>query len=592
VDWCEIFPWLCPVLTGALLVGSPFSDIAAVDAGAAYIFAGGLAVDAIPDMTMRGTQADAHFGMSVASVGDYNGDRIGDFAIGAPDEDGFYPTILCPDMGRVRVGLFDPRCMVINPWPDPGPNPWFDVFDGEAAGDRFGLGLDGADLNRDGLSDLVVAAPNHDGPAGTDAGRVYAFWGRVRPRASTGDIGPNHAVDPDWLVDGTAASEKLGAALGISDIVEVQPQPEPPNPDGPAPARLRTRCSRYAAATIPTTRSGAASATIVDPEFLPRPMLGADLLLAGDDGVLRLHDVSRYHLSAPLGTATWNVGSLQSVSWKGAEPAAVQLSIDGGASYKTLVVSPGGKAKNSISLRVPHSPTRFGTLSIIPWPPCPEPDPFGLTCPPFAGFAQSETLFTIQTSVTLLSFNVAAREADAELTWSSEPGVGPEGIAGYRLYRVAPGEAGDGARIGPDLIVEGRYLDPDARAGSTYRLAAVNGLGEEVELGRMDLGRAVTGMLAFPSPAPRNGVVSVAFAAPMAAPGVAATDLDVGVFDVGGRRVATLAGGYVRPVVGLVQLEWRPADRGGRAANPGVYFIRALAPSAGFRLERKVVVMP
>ena len=604
-DWCEIFPWLCPVISGALAIGAPYNDVAASNAGAVYVFAGGNAADAIADETMRGDQADAHFGATVASIGDFDGDRLGDLAIGAVDEDGFYPTGTRPEMGRVYVRVIDPRCFVINPWPDPGPNPWFDVLDGEAANDHFGLRIEGADLNHDGLNDLVVAAPDHDGPAGVDAGRIYAVWGKAGgqvgpPDAPTGDVGPNHIVDPEWLVDGTAASERLGEVLGVTEALKVQPQPEPPlpPPGNTVPARLRTRCRLYSSVTavgsaaVSSTSGGlsrpAGVSAAVD-YFLP-PMVGGDLLIGrlGTAPELRLYDVSRYHMMSPAGSAVWNVGSLQQISWKGSEPVAIGLSVDGGASYSTIATSPGGKAVNAINIRVPHLPTRFGYLRIIPWPPCP-PCPGCLTCPPWVGFAQSETLLTIQSSVSLLSFSVKLEETGAELTWSTNPGVGPEGLTGYRLYRLAPGASGEGPRIGPELIHEARYLDPQGAPGTSYRLTAVNGLGEELELGQTSLGIELAALRAWPSPASGRGVMTVAFGAPWVAPGIAATDLDVGVFDIAGRRVATLASGYVRPKAGLVRLEWRP---GSQAAHPGLYFVRAVAPSAGLRMERKVVMTP
>jgi hypothetical protein len=608
IDWCEIFPWLCPVISGALAVGAPFNDLVASNAGAAYVYAGGLGADAIADVTMRGDQADAHFGMTVASIGDHDGDRLGDLAIGAPDEDGFYPNLTCPDMGRVYLRGIDPRCFVIDPWPDPGPDPWFRVLDGEAASDRFGLRIEGTDLNHDGLSDLVVAAPDHDGPAGADAGRIYAVWGKVGghigpPEAPTGDIGPNHGVDPEFLVDGAAASERLGEVLGVMEALKVQPQPEPPLPSegSAAPARIRSRCRLYASSAEAGSVAGAATpgrvsapagaAAAVD-YFLP-PMVGGELLIGrlGTAPELRLYDVSRFHLSAPVGSATWNVGSLQRVSWRGSEPVAIGLSVDGGASYTTIATSPGGKASNSVNIRVPHLPTRFATLRIIPWPPCP-PCPTCLTCPPWVGFAQSDTQFTIQSSVSLLTFAAQLTEAGAELAWSTNPGVGPEGLAGYRLYRLDPNATGDGSRIGAELLVEVKYLDPGGRPGSTYRLVAVNGLGEELELGRTTIDIQLAGLRVWPSPASRRGALTVAFGAPTVAPGITATDLDVGVFDVGGRRVATLASGYVAPRAGLIRLEWPLGGRAGDGVNSGLYFVRAVAPSARFRMERKVVVMP
>ncbi|HEY3216705.1 MAG TPA: FG-GAP-like repeat-containing protein [Candidatus Eisenbacteria bacterium] len=621
IDWCEIFPWLCPVISGGLAAGAPFSDGAANNAGAVYLYAGGLGADAIADDILRGDQADAHFGLTLASIGDFNGDRLSDLAVGAPDEDGFYPSVICPDMGRVYVRVIDPRCFVIDPWPDPWPGPWFQVLDGEAANDHFGSKVEGADLNHDGLNDLVVSAPEHDGAFGSDAGRIYAYFGHVAapvspPESPAGDV---HIVDPEWLVDGAAASEGLGEVLGVTEAVAHPVSPPdvaipvaPPDRALPssaaAPALIRTRCRfyNYAAAPDPaagTSRVGTAGRRpgmtgtndqpVQPPDAPPPPMLGGDLLIGrlGTAPELRLYDANRYQLTSPIGSATWNVGSLQKISWKGSDPAAIQLSVNGGASYTTIAQSPGGKAVNAMNVRVPHLPTRFGYLRIIPWPPCP-PCPGCLTCPPWVGFAQTDTFVTIQSSVSLLSFSAKLGDSGAELSWSTNPGIGPDGLTGYRLYRFEPGTTGQGSRIGPETIAEDRYIDAQGGPGTSYRLAAVNGLGEELELGQTSLDAALAGLRTWPSPVSGRSALTVSLGAPWVAPGVAATDLDVGVFDLGGRRVATLASGYVQPKSGLVHFEWRLADRSGNAVHPGLYFVRAAAPSAYLRMERKVVVTP
>lgn len=49
---------------------------------------------------------------------------------------------------------------------------------GETAGDRFGFSVaDAGDVNGDGVSDLVVGAPFHTGPAGVRSGKVYVYSG-------------------------------------------------------------------------------------------------------------------------------------------------------------------------------------------------------------------------------------------------------------------------------------------------------------------------------------------------------------------------------------------------------------------------------
>jgi FG-GAP repeat len=69
------------------IVGAPFEDPnARVDAGSAYLFFGGPAVDNVFDLAFDGAEAGARFGASVAGPGDFNGGAR-DVIIGAPLDD-------------------------------------------------------------------------------------------------------------------------------------------------------------------------------------------------------------------------------------------------------------------------------------------------------------------------------------------------------------------------------------------------------------------------------------------------------------------------------------------------------------------------
>ena len=78
----------------------------------------------------------------------------------------------------------------------------------------------------------------------------------------------------------------------------------------------------------------------------------------------------------------------------------------------------------------------------------------------------------------------------------------------------------------------------------------------------------------------------LSFVAPTDAAGRAPADLEVAVFDVAGRRVATLAHGARATTVGRVTLTWDAR------AHAGLYLVRATAPSAGYQEVRKVVLAP
>jgi hypothetical protein len=118
-------------------------------------------------------------------------------------------------------------------------------------------------------------------------------------------------------------------------------------------------------------------------------------------------------------------------------------------------------------------------------------------------------------------------------------------------------------------------------------LVGVNGLQEELELGRITYEIPFVGLRAWPSPVRSSGSLEIQFVNPLGAAGLPASDLDVAVFDLRGRRVAVLANGQLVAERGIISITW---DLNGRIAS-GVYFVRVAAPSVGFEVKRKVVVV-
>lgn len=170
-----------------IVVGAPYN----VDAvpGHAYVYLGGSGgPDATPDAILIGESEDDSFG-AVASGGDLNGDGFADLAVGAPG--GGWS-------GEGRVYVY---------WGGPGDS--FDdqpeaVLLGTAPSDHFGgsVALAG-DVNRDGVTDLIVGADEYYNPATTRSGRAEVFFGAA---------GTNF----DSVADATLRGDGDGAAFGRS----------------------------------------------------------------------------------------------------------------------------------------------------------------------------------------------------------------------------------------------------------------------------------------------------------------------------------------------------------------------------------------
>lgn len=111
-------------------------------------------------LVLNGQATGDHFGAAVLVV-DLNRDRYGDLVIDAPRADPGGK----PDAGTVYVfsGKTHGLLMQLN---------------GEAAGDQFGSSLAACDVNRDRSPDLVVGAPFADPAAGDEAGSVYVYSGK------------------------------------------------------------------------------------------------------------------------------------------------------------------------------------------------------------------------------------------------------------------------------------------------------------------------------------------------------------------------------------------------------------------------------
>lgn len=173
--------------------GDGFSDVVAGahnnpnggdKTGRAYIYFGGAggAFNGGADGVINGGQPSEQFGVSVAPVGDLNGDGFTDLAIGATLSDGPGAT---DNVGSVSIYLG-------------GPGATFDTtadatMFGTVTNARFGRQVASAgDVNGDGYGDLIVGAHY---PEATGVGRAYVYYGgpgafdKVADGTLSGDAG-------------------------------------------------------------------------------------------------------------------------------------------------------------------------------------------------------------------------------------------------------------------------------------------------------------------------------------------------------------------------------------------------------------------
>jgi hypothetical protein len=195
-----------------LILGAPYADGGATDAGAAYVIYGvagtGRTTLDLSSLTpadgfvIQGDQASDEAGFSVAAAGDVNGDGIADLIVGAPfgDDGGIAAGeayVVYGVAGTTR-GTVDLTTLTASQG---------FAIQGDAAGDLAGWSVSAAgDVNGDGVDDLIVGAPQGD-DGGTNAGEAYVIYGFRNPPVATG------------LPERFIATEDVAVILNLSAVV-------------------------------------------------------------------------------------------------------------------------------------------------------------------------------------------------------------------------------------------------------------------------------------------------------------------------------------------------------------------------------------
>ena len=183
-----------------LLVGAPFAEPASGTSNAGRVFglsasvlSGVVDVSSSSVFSVDGSTADAEAGRSL-QTGDVDGDGVLDLLVGAP-ADGATPVgaaAVFSDVGALSGALDLSTDADV-------------VLTGVTSGDYTGSSLAVADVDDDGVNDLVVGASGYDASGAPASGLVAVLLG---PVTSGGDL-----EDADLRVTGAEAGAALGSAL-------------------------------------------------------------------------------------------------------------------------------------------------------------------------------------------------------------------------------------------------------------------------------------------------------------------------------------------------------------------------------------------
>ncbi|MCK6531151.1 FG-GAP-like repeat-containing protein, partial [Myxococcota bacterium] len=164
--------------------------------GRAYLYLGSAAgLASVPSWTAESNQADAWFGISVASAGDVNGDGYSDVIVGASKYDDGHT-----DEGAAFVYHGSASGLGASP-------AWTGQIDAATA--YFGCSVAGAgDVNADGYSDVIVGAYGYSNGSSGEGG-AFAYHGSVSGLAAS----------PNWATESNQASASLGQSVaGVGDV--------------------------------------------------------------------------------------------------------------------------------------------------------------------------------------------------------------------------------------------------------------------------------------------------------------------------------------------------------------------------------------
>ena len=197
-----------------IIVGA--RGVATPQPGTVYVIFGpanppGRIIDAATeaDVVIVGEAGGDFFGWSLTS-GDFNGDQVDDFAVGAPRQPAG-PGQIHVFLGPVASGTTIDLAVESSDLTVLGPD----------LGDELGWSLSSGDFNGDGLDDLLMGAHHGDGPGNSrtfagEAHVVLGYAGMGDPAPQVRDLGIAGASD--LTVFGADAADEFGESVTAGDF--------------------------------------------------------------------------------------------------------------------------------------------------------------------------------------------------------------------------------------------------------------------------------------------------------------------------------------------------------------------------------------
>src|SRR6185295_7094224 len=186
-------------------------------------------LDGSTGFQITGAAASNYSGIAVSSAGDVNGDGFADLVVGAPGAsvNGAYTGATYVIFGKASGFSATLSLAALN-----GSNGF--RITGVAVGDKSGTSVSSGDINRDGFSDLVIAAPSAD-PNGTSSGTTFVVLGKATSFGSSMLLSDLNGTN-GFRISGEAAYDGSGTWVssvgdingdGFADVIVGAPGADP-----------------------------------------------------------------------------------------------------------------------------------------------------------------------------------------------------------------------------------------------------------------------------------------------------------------------------------------------------------------------------